>query len=83
MIPGVYAIPLSYIIREQEEPAHNVEFNDDFMAEMVVCGQLHGPKFCTDVCKVHQLLKNFQVAESAEQWIHPGHANNQHVTTRI
>ena len=36
-----------------------------------MCAPLNGPKFRADARKVHQLLKNFLMAESAEQWIRP------------
>ena len=68
-IPGVNGVPLSYIVRENEQPDHNGDFGDDFNATMVACAPLQGTHFRTDARKVHQLLKNFLVAETAEQWI--------------
>ena len=68
-IPGVNGVPLSYVVRENEQPDHNSTFGDDFNATMVACAPLQGTHFCTDARKVHQLLKNFLVSETAEQWI--------------
>ena len=45
------------------------DFAGDFTEEIIACAPLHGPKFQADARKVHQLLKNFLTAESAEQWI--------------
>ena len=70
-IPGVYGIPLSYVVRENQTPDHTRDFEGDFMEEIIVCAPLNGPKFWVDARKVHQLLKNFLTAESAEQWIRP------------
>ena len=68
-IPGVYDIPLSYVICENDDPQHDQDFGEDFTQEMISCASLHGANFRADSQKVHQLLKNYLVAESAEQWI--------------
>ena len=70
-IPGVYGVPLSYIVRDNEAPDHAHDFVGDFMEEIIACAPLDGPKFLADARKAHQLLKNFLTAESAEQWIRP------------
>ena len=36
---------------------------------MIACTPLHGTHFRSDSRRVHQLLKNYLVAETAEQWI--------------
>ena len=68
-IPGSYHVPLSYVVREQEDSDHDRDFGDDFVSEMITCAPLHGAHFRADSRCVHQLLKNFLVAETAEQWI--------------
>ena len=68
-IPGSYHVPLSYVVREQEDLDHDRDFGDDFVSEMIACAPLHGAHFRADSRHVHQLLKNFLVAETAEQWI--------------
>ena len=70
-IPGVYGVPLSYIVRDNQAPDHTRDFAGDFTEEIIACAPLNGPKFRADARKVHQLLKNFLTAESAEQWIRP------------
>ena len=70
-IPGVYGVPLSYVVRENQAPDHTRDFDGDFTEEIISCAPLNGPKFRADARKVHQLLKNFLMAESADQWIHP------------
>ena len=71
MIPRVYGVPLSYVVHENQAPDHTRDFEGDFTEEIIACAPLNGPKFRVDARKVHQLLKNFLMAESAEQWIHP------------
>ena len=50
-------------------PDHTRDFAGDFMEEIIACAPHTGPKFRADARKVHQLLKNFLTADSAEQWI--------------
>ena len=68
-IPGSYHVPLSYIVREQEDPDRDHDFGDDFVSEMIACMPLHGVHFRADSRHIHQLLKNYLVAETTEQWI--------------
>ena len=68
-IPGSYCVLLSYVVREQEDPDHDRDFEDDFVSEMIACAPLHGAHFRADSRRVNQLLKNFLVVETAEQWI--------------
>ena len=68
-ISGSYHMPLSYIVQEREDPDHDRDFGDDFVSEMIACMPLRGAHFRADSRCVHQLLKNYLVAEMAEQWI--------------
>ena len=70
-IPGVYGLPLSYVIQKNLAPDHTRDFEGDFTEEIIACAPLDGPKIRVDAQKVHQLLNNFLTAESAEQWIQP------------
>ena len=68
-IPGVEGIPLSYVVRANEDPDHETDFEGDFVARSIACAPLNNATFRANARKVHQLLMNFLVAESAEQWI--------------
>lgn len=70
-IPGAYGIPLSYVVRDNDDPDHVTNFGDDFTAESIAGARLSGAIFKNDARKVHQLLKNFLVSETGEQWISP------------
>ena len=68
-IPGVRGVPLSYVVRENDAPNHDMDFGNDFTACSIACTPLDDASFRADARKVHELLMNFLVAESAEQWI--------------
>ena len=68
-IPGVKGIPLSYVVRTNEDPDHETNFEGDFVAHSITCAPLNNATFRADARKVHQLLMNFLAVESAEQWI--------------
>ena len=67
-IPGVRGVPLSYVVRENDAPDHEMDFGNNFTAHSIACAPLNDSSFRADARKVHQLLMNFLVAESAEQW---------------
>ena len=69
MIPGVRGVPLLYVVRENDAPDHKTDFGSDFIARSIACAPLDDASFRPDAREVHQLLMNFLVAESAEQWI--------------
>ena len=68
-IPVVKGIQLSYVVRANEDPDHKTDFEGDFVARSIACAPLSNATFRADARKVHQLLMNFLVAESAEKWI--------------
>ena len=68
-IPGVRGVPLLYVISENDAPNHEMDFGNDFTTCSIACAPLEDASFRADARKVHQLLMNVLVAESAEQWI--------------
>ena len=62
-------VPLSYVVRANEDPDNEMDFVGDFVARSIACAPLGNATFRADARKVHQLLMNFLVTESAEQWI--------------
>ena len=69
-IPGINGIPLSYVIRETEEPDPTIDY-PSFNERAIACAPLVGPNFQADARKVHQLIKSYLQTETAEQWIKP------------
>ena len=63
-------MPLSYVVREMEESDVDGTF-ESFNERSIACSKLTGVIFQADARKVHQLLKSFLQAETAEQWIKP------------
>lgn len=69
-IQGVNGVPLSYVVREVDNPADDAEY-ESFNEQAIACTPLTGPAFQADSRKVHQLIKSFLQTETAEQWIKP------------
>ena len=68
-IPWVTGVPLSYVVRAQAAPDCTTDSQGDFIAEIIACTPLSGAQFQVDKRKVHQLLKNYLMAETSGQWI--------------
>ena len=72
-IPGQDGVPLSYVIRENDDPDYDLEeqIDHDFEQLTIDCAPLTGLVFKTDARKVHQLIHGFVQGEIAETWIKP------------
>jgi hypothetical protein len=66
-IPGSTGIPLSYVIRINENPmiVHDV----DYLTDLVNRAPLRGPVFTADRRQVHQLLTGKILGEQSEEWV--------------
>lgn len=67
-IPGCTGIPLSYVVREFDDPT-DPEDTSDYLATLVLRAPLSGPVFMADRRQVHQLLTGKVLGESAEEWL--------------
>jgi hypothetical protein len=70
-ILGHDGVPLSYVIRENNEPDYEEEEDFDFEQLSIKCASLVGVVYKTDARKVHQLIHGFVQGETAETWIKP------------
>jgi hypothetical protein len=73
-ILGQDGVPLSYFIRENNDPDYEDEDEEDFGFEqlLIKCAPLVGVLYKTDSsCKVHQLIHEFTQGETAKTWIKP------------
>lgn len=68
VLVGVNGVKLSYVIRENVDPAVDDDF-DDFESRAIACAPLDGPSFKADAKRVHQLLKSFMQGGPGEEWI--------------
>jgi hypothetical protein len=68
VIPGVNEIPLSYVVREHDEPTPGVEYST-FNERMVHRAPLTGQYFIADARQVQNLLVGFLHGENMENWI--------------
>ena len=66
--PGSSGIPLSYVIREHQEPIDDASY-DDFMDEMVACAPLSGQTYESDRRLVHQYLVGFINGTPSEDYV--------------
>jgi hypothetical protein len=69
VIPGVNGVPLTYIVREVENPdpdAVYTSFND---SRLIARAPLVGQYFVADSRRVHQLLTGYLQGENTEAWI--------------
>jgi hypothetical protein len=72
-ILGQDGVPLSYIIRENDEPDYDNEDKADYDFEQlsIKCAPLVGVFYKTDAGKVHQLIHGFMQGETTKTWIKP------------
>ena len=68
VIPGVNGIPLSYVVREVEEPDDDTDY-PTFNERIIGRAPLAGQYFVADARRVHQLLIGFLQGENTETWI--------------
>ena len=68
VIPGVSGIPLSYIVREEENPAEEREYAT-FNERMICRAPLAGQYYIADSRRVHNLLLGYLQGENTEHWI--------------
>jgi hypothetical protein len=68
VIPGVNGIPLSYVVRELDEPIPGNEYLT-FNERMVNRAPLTGQYFVADTRRVHNLIVGFLQGENTENWI--------------
>jgi hypothetical protein len=74
-ILGQEGVPLSCVIRENNDPDYEDEDEDkedfDFEQLSIKCTPLVGVFYKADARKVHQLIHGFVQGETAETWIKP------------
>ena len=65
---GVDGVPLSYVIRKEEDPDPDAEYSD-FTDRCTACAPLQGPAYDADKRKVHQYIVSFTQGQLSEDWI--------------
>ena len=68
VIPGVSGIPLSYVVREAEDPDAEANYGS-FNERSIHRAPLNGQHFIADARRVHTLLRGFLQGEQTENWI--------------
>ena len=62
-------MPLSYIVRYHTSHDRTTCLQGDFIDDTIAYASLSGAHFQSDTRKLHQLLKNYLVYETDEQWV--------------
>ena len=65
---GVNGIPLSYIIRENDAPDVDGEYND-FVSKTIACAPLTGEYFTADSMTVFNMIVSFTTGQPSGDWI--------------
>lgn len=65
---GVNGVPLSYVIRENEDPDHDGNFSD-FITKTVACAPLSGEYFDADKLAVFNMIVSFTTGQPSGNWI--------------
>ena len=68
VIPGVSGIPLSYVVREAEDPEAEADYGS-FNERMIHRAPLYSQYYIVDARRVHTLLLCFLQGEQTENWI--------------
>jgi len=68
VIPGVSGIPLSYVIRKEDNPDEERTY-ESFNERMICRAPLVGQYYTADARRVHNLLLGFLQGENTESWI--------------
>ncbi len=68
VIPGVSGIPLSYVVRDMEDPIPGAEYLT-FNERMINRAPLTGQYYIADTRRVHNLLVGLLQGENTENWI--------------
>jgi hypothetical protein len=66
-IPGRNGVPLSYIVRDNDNPIVPLPFNQDFLDDYIQCAPLNGIAFVIDAQEVHMYLTNFMAGNSTAE----------------
>ena len=67
-IIGVNGIPLSYVLREKDNPDANGNLRN-FTDKMIECAPLNGNYYNGDSNTVHQELMSFTAGHPSEDWL--------------
>ena len=65
---GVNGVPLSYVIRENDDPDEETEFTD-FVSQTVACAPLAGEYYTADRLAVFNMLVSFTTGQPSGDWI--------------
>jgi hypothetical protein len=65
---GTHGVPLSYVIREEDEPDDATEYSD-FITKTIACAPLSGEYFIADRLTVFNMIVAFTTGQTSSAWI--------------
>ena len=65
---GAHGVPLSYVIRENDEPDYTNEYGD-FISKTISCAPLSGEFYFADRLTVFNMILSFTTGQSSHAWI--------------
>jgi len=68
VIPGINGVPLSYVVREEEEPEYGAVY-PTYQQRCIARAPLADAVYIADTRRVHNILRNFVQGEASESWI--------------
>ena len=67
---GAAGVPLSYVIRENEEPDNTTE-HPDFVSKTIACAPLAGDLYEADRASVFKFIVSFTTGQPSGDWVKP------------
>lgn len=67
---GSFGVPLSYVIREEDDPDHDGEYTD-FISKTIACAPLTGEFYAADRMTVFNMIVSFTTGQPSADWIKP------------
>ena len=68
-LTGVNGVPLSYVVRENDEAPTDDRTYSNFMEKTIYCASLNGTIYDADKDTVHQAILSFTTGHPSEDWI--------------
>ena len=66
---GSNGVPLSYVIRRNDEPDRETDFNGLFLNQTIACAPLQGEYYQADKASVFNMIISFTTGQSSHDWV--------------
>ncbi len=66
---GSNGVPLSYVIRHNDEPDYETDFNGLFLNQTIACAPLEGEYYHADKASVFNMIISFTTGQPSHDWV--------------